>query len=170
LFITSAALAGEPERSATLAAVERARVAGKPLVLDPDLRLERWRSRSAAAEVVGALVGGAFLVKCDADEAKVLTGELEVEAAAASLLAAGAQLVVVTLGADGALLRGGGLDRHVPGVRAHAVDATGAGAAVTGVLLAALARTGFYPAAVAATLPDAMALAARTTERYGALG
>jgi sugar/nucleoside kinase (ribokinase family) len=50
-----------------------------------------------------------------------------------------------------------------------AVDTTGAGDAVTGVLLAALARTGFYPAALAAQLPDAVAEAARATERYGAL-
>jgi fructokinase len=169
LFISSATLVGEGERAATLAARDRARAAGKPVVLDPDLRLDRWRSRSAAVEVVGACVDGSFLVICNAEEAKALTGELEVEAAAASLIAGGAQHVVVTLGAGGALLRGSGLDRHVPGVPARPVDATGAGAAATGVLLAALARTGFYPAALAAMLPDAMAEAARATERYGAL-
>jgi sugar/nucleoside kinase (ribokinase family) len=169
LFFSSATLVGEAERAATLAARDRARAAGKPVVLDPDLRLEHWRSRSAAVEVVGASVEGAFLVKANAEEAMALTGELEVEAAAASLVAGGAQHVVVTLGADGALLRGGGLDRAVPGAPAHPVDATGAGDAVTGVLLAALARTGFYPAALAAMLPDAMAEAARATERYGAL-
>ncbi|HWH95377.1 MAG TPA: hypothetical protein VNT03_16065, partial [Baekduia sp.] len=63
----------------------------------------------------------------------------------------------------------GGLDRAVRGVPARPIDATGAGDAVTGVLLAALTRTGFYPAALAAVLPDAMAEAARATERYGAL-
>jgi fructokinase len=168
LFFSSSVLAGEDERAVVLAARDRARAADKPVVLDPNLRLDRWRSRSAAAEVVGACVEGAFLVKADADEALALTGELEVEAAAASLLAAGAAHVVVTLGADGALLRGSGLDRHVPGAQAHAVDLTGAGDVVTGVLLAALARTGFYPAAMAAMLPDAMAQAARATERYGA--
>jgi sugar/nucleoside kinase (ribokinase family) len=169
LFLSSSTLAGEDERALTLAARDRARAAGKPVVLDPDLRAEQWRSTSAAAEVVGACVDGAFLVKANADEARALTGELELEAAAASLLAAGAQHVVVTLGADGALLRGGALDRTVRGVPATAVDTTGAGAAVTGVLLAALGRTGFYPAALAATLPEAMAEAARATERYGAL-
>jgi fructokinase len=169
LFFSSNTLVDEDERALTLAARERARAAGKPIVLDPNLRLERWRSRSAAVEVVGPCVEGAFLVKCNADEALALTGELEVEAAAASLVAAGAQHVVVTLGARGALLRGGGLDRDVAGVPARPVDATGAGDAVTGVLLSALARTGFYPASLAAMLPDAMAEAARATERYGAL-
>jgi sugar/nucleoside kinase (ribokinase family) len=169
LFLSSNTLEAQDERALTLAARERALEAGKPVVVDPDLRLERWRSRSAAVEVVGPLVERAFLLKCNADEALALTGELEVERAAASLVAAGAQHVVVTLGADGALLRGGGLDRAARGVPARAVDVTGAGDAVTGVLLAALARTGFYPASIAAMLPDAMAEAARATERYGAL-
>jgi fructokinase len=169
LFFSSNTLVDADERALTLAARDRALAAGKPVVLDPNLRLERWRSRSNAVEVVGPCVEGAFLVKCNAQEALALTGELEVEAAARSLLAAGAQHVVVTLGADGALLRGGGLDRDAPGVPARPVDATGAGDAVTGVLISALARTGFYPAALAAMLPDAMAAAARVTERYGAL-
>jgi sugar/nucleoside kinase (ribokinase family) len=169
LFFSSNTLLAEDERALTLAARERALRDGKPVILDPNLRLERWRSRSAAVEVVGPCVEGAFLVKCNAEEALALTGELEVEDAAASLLAAGAQHVVVTLGADGAFLRGGGLDRDVPGVPARPVDATGAGDAVTGVLLAALARNGFYPAALAAMLPDAMAAGAEAVERYGAL-
>jgi sugar/nucleoside kinase (ribokinase family) len=169
LLFTSSTLVGEPEREVTLAARRRALDAGKPIVLDPNLRLDRWRSTSAAVEVVGACVPQAFLVKCNEEEALALTGEAEVEPAAASLLAAGAQHVVVTLGEDGALLRGGGLDRDVPGVAARPVDTTGAGDAVTGVLLAALARTGFYPAALAAMLPDAVAEGARATERYGAL-
>jgi len=169
LFMSSATLVGEPERAVTLAARERAMAAGKPVVLDPDLRLDRWRSTSAAVEVVGDCVPGSFLVKANAEEARALTGEEDPSAAAASLLAAGAQHVVLTLGADGALLRGGGLDRDVRGVPARPVDTTGAGDAVTGVLLAALARTGFYPAALAAMLPDAVAEGARATERYGAL-
>jgi fructokinase len=169
LFFSSSTLVAEDERSSTLAARERALAAGKPVILDPDLRLERWRSTSAAVEIVGGCVRGAFLVKANALEARALTGEVDVEAAAASLLAAGAQHVVVTLGADGALLRGGGVDRTVRGVPATPVDTTGAGDAVTGVLIAALARTGFYPAALAALLPDAVAEGARATERYGAL-
>ncbi len=168
-LLSSNTLVDEDERAATLAARSRALATGKPIIVDPNLRLDRWRSRSSAVEVVGPCVEGAFLIKCNEGEALALTGELDVQEAAASLLAAGAQHVVVTRGADGALLRGGGLDRDVPGVPAQPVDATGAGDAVTGVLLAALARTGFYPAALAAMLPDAVAEGARAVERYGAL-
>jgi fructokinase len=172
LFLSSNALVAEEARGVVVAARDRALRAGKPVILDPDIRWERWRSRSAAVEVIGPLVEGAFLVTCDAGEALALTGELEVERAARSLVAAGAGHVVVRLGDDdGALLRGGGLDRDVRGVAAaRVVDRSGAGAAVSGVLLAALARTGFYPASIAAMLPDALAEAARVAERYGSVG
>lgn len=170
LFLSSNTMVSEEERALTLAAHERALAAGKPVVLDPNLRLHRWRSTAAASAVVGGCVRGAFLVKCNVAEAHALTGERDPEAAAASLLAGGAQHVVVTLGAQGAILRGGGLDRAVPGVAARPVNTTGAGDAVTGVLLAALGRTGFYPAALAAMLPDAVVAGARATERHGAVG
>jgi sugar/nucleoside kinase (ribokinase family) len=169
LFLTSGTLVGEAERAVTLAARGRALRDGKPVVVDADFRAERWRTTSNAVEVTGPLADRAFLFKANAQEARALTGETDPAAAAQSLLAAGAQHVVITLGADGALLRGGGLDRDVPAPAATPVDTTGAGDAVTGVLLAALARTGFYPASIAAMLPDAMAEAARATERYGAL-
>jgi sugar/nucleoside kinase (ribokinase family) len=169
LFVTSGTLVGEAERAVTLAARERALRDGKPVVVDANFRAERWRTTSNAVEVTGPLADRAFLVRANAQEARALTGETDPAAAAQSLLAAGAQHVVITLGAGGALLRGGGLDRDVPAPAATPVDTTGAGDAVTGVLLAALARTGFYPASIAAMLPDAMAEAARATERYGAL-
>ena len=45
----------------------------------------------------------------------------------------------------------------------------GAGDVLTGVLLARLATSGFYPSAVAARLPEAVAQSARACERWGAL-
>jgi len=169
LFFASNTLVGEPERAVTLAARERALAAGKPVVLDPNLRLERWRSTSAAVEVVGECVPRSFLVKCNAEEARALTGEEDPDAAAASLLAAGAGHVVITLGPDGALLRGGGVDRDVRGVPARPVDTTGAGDAVSGVLLARLTAGGYDPAVLADALPEAVVAAARVTERFGAI-
>jgi hypothetical protein len=44
----------------------------------------------------------------------------------------------------------------------------GAGNVVTGVLLARLATSGFYPAAVAASLPEAVTQPALAGERWGA--
>src|SRR5438067_1587207 len=47
LFFSSNTLVAQDEREVTLAARRRALDAGKPVVFDPNLRLERWRSRSA---------------------------------------------------------------------------------------------------------------------------
>jgi fructokinase len=170
LFIASNTLVGEEERALTLAARERALGLGLPVVFDPNFRLHRWPSPTRAADTCRECVRGAFLVKCNAEEARLLTGEREPEAAAAGLLAAGARQVVITLGARGALLRGGGMRLDAPGVPARCVDTTGAGDALMGVLLARLCATDYYPSAIAAALPDAVAEAARTTERWGALG
>src|SRR5262249_25051850 len=139
-----------------------------PLIFDPNIRAERWPSEQAAADACLECVPGAFLVKCSRAEARLLTGEDDVETAAAILLGAGARHVVVSLGADGALLRGGGLDLHAPGVPARTVDATGAGDVLLGTLIAQLAATGYYPPALAAGLAPAVAAAARSTERWGA--
>lgn len=48
--------------------------------------------------------------------------------------------VIVTLGADGALLASGGTTEHFAGHRVQAVDTTGAGDTLTGVLAASLAQ------------------------------
>ncbi|WP_205696006.1 carbohydrate kinase family protein [Conexibacter sp. SYSU D00693] len=170
LFLASNTLVGEDERELTLGAHAKALELGRPVLLDPNLRIARWPSAARAVEETRPLVKGAFLVKCNATEAHLLTGERDPDAAARAMLAGGARHVVVTLGQDGALLRGGKLDRDVPGRVARAVDTTGAGDAFMGVLLARLSASGFYAPAIAAALRDAVDVAARTTEHWGALG
>jgi sugar/nucleoside kinase (ribokinase family) len=108
-------------------------------------------------------------VKCNAAEARLMTGEEEPEAAAASLLAAGAEHAIVTLGPRGAILRGKGLRFDVPGRPARVVSTVGAGDVFLGVLLAHLGMTDFYPPALAAALPQAAAQAALACERWGSL-
>jgi fructokinase len=169
LFFASNTLVGEQERELTLAARQRALDLGLPVLFDPNLRVSRWENPSRAAAAARECVPGAFLVKANREEARLMTGERDPEAAAAGLLAAGARHVVLTLGADGAILRGGGLKLDVPAVPARAVNATGAGDAFAGTLIAGLAETGYYPPAIAAALPDAVAEAARATERWGAV-
>ena len=90
-----------------------------------------------------------------------MTGEDDPERAAVALLKAGARMVVITFGLDGAILRGE-LRLDVDGVPTTVVSAAG-------VLLARLAGTAFYPAAVAASLPEAVAESARASERWGVL-
>jgi sugar/nucleoside kinase (ribokinase family) len=170
LFFTSNTLAGEQEAALTMAARQRALEHGRPVIFDPNIRLGRWDdSPGRAAAAAGQCVPGAFLVKCNAAEGRILTGESDPEAAAASLLAAGAQHVIVTSGEHGAILRGGGLRHSVEGRPAEVVSTIGAGDVFLGTLLARLGTTDFYPPVLAASLPEAAEAAALACERWGAL-
>jgi sugar/nucleoside kinase (ribokinase family) len=168
LFITSNTLVGPAERELTMRARERALELERPVVFDANLRLNRWSSRTDAAASANACVHGAMLVRTNLAEAELLTGESDPERAAMALVKSGARLVVLTLGADGAILRGG-LRAKTPGVPSRVLNSAGAGDALTGTLLARLALSGFYPSSVAAALPEAVEAAARACERWGAL-
>jgi sugar/nucleoside kinase (ribokinase family) len=170
LFVTSNTLVGERERALTLAARERALAQDKPVLVDPNLRLHRWPAPAQAATEARALVRDAFLVKCNAEEARLLTGEDDADAAVDGLLAAGARHAVVTRGAQGAVVRGGGMRLDMPGEPAHPISTVGAGDVFMGTVIAGLAATNFYPPAIAAALRDAVVEGARATERWGALG
>ena len=110
-------------------AIERAREAGIPVLLNPapataTLSLERIRSVAFFAP--------------NQTELAILTGMAtgtrdEAAAAAQSLIAAGIGTVIVTLGGDGALLvTGDAAAVHVPSVPVDVVDTTGAGDAFIG--------------------------------------
>ncbi|MTD45264.1 hypothetical protein GKE82_13450 [Conexibacter sp. W3-3-2] len=170
LVITSNTLVGETERALTMAARERALALGVPVIVDPNFRLHRWPSTAQAVEATRACLDGAFLVKLNEEEGRLLTGEIHAAGVAGSLVSSRVQHAVVTRGAEGAVLRGPGMRFEVPGVPAATVDTTGAGDVLLGTLVAELAKTRFYPASLAAGLPIAVAAAARATERWGAVG
>ena len=170
LLLTSNTQAVPEAEKLTMVAREHALELGRPIVFDPSIRAHRWRAtRGGAAAACNACVPGAFLVKCNRAEAQIMTGEIDPEAAARALLAAGAQHVVVTLGVGGAILRGKALRRDVRAPAAQVRSTVGAGDVFLGVLLARLGATDFYPPALAAALPDAAQEAARACERWGAL-
>jgi len=169
LELGSNTLVGERERAISLKGRELALEAGKPLIVDVNLRLNRWESPAQAVNTVLSLCAGALLVKVNREEAQLLSGEDDPVSGAETLRAQlGARAVVITLGADGALMRG---ETHADarGLSANVVDTTGAGDALLGVLVAALARSGFDLTAAAAALPLAVKIAARSTEHFGAL-
>jgi sugar/nucleoside kinase (ribokinase family) len=168
LFFSSNTLASATERDVTMAARERALALGRPVLFDPNVRTHRWDTATAAAAAANACIPGATLVRCNRAEAELLTGEPDPEAAARSLLKAGAGMVVITLGADGAMLRGE-LRADVPGRPVEMVNAAGAGDMLMGVLVGRLSQAGFYPPAVPAALPEAVEAAAAACERWGAV-
>jgi fructokinase len=168
VLIGSNTLLGARERALTLRVREMALGAGKRLFFDPNVRGARWADSEEAAQLVRDVLRGAALLKVNRTEAELLTGIADPAAAAERLVERGAELVAVTLGPDGALLRGAAA-ADAPGVPAGAVDTTGAGDVVTGVLVAALAIGGHVPEAAAAALPVAVETAARATEGWGAI-
>ena len=100
------------------------------------------------------------------DELLAITGAADLDAALEALAAAGAGAVVVTLGADGALLTSSARRTRVPGAPVEVVDATGAGDTFSGVLAAWLAEGRSLDDAVLA----ANAAAAISVTRPGARG
>jgi sugar/nucleoside kinase (ribokinase family) len=167
LLISSNTLVGDEERGLTMQVREAVLANRRPVIFDANLRLHRWRSRADATATANACVPGALLVRANAAEAAVMTGEEDPERAALALVKAGARMVVLTLGSGGAILRGI-MRAQAPGVPVRVLSTVGAGDVLTGTLVARLALSGFYPSAVAAALHDAVAAAARACERWGA--
>jgi fructokinase len=168
LFISSNTLVDHEARAITMRAREVALATDRPVMFDVNLRMHRWRTRADAAASANACVPGALLVRATETEAAIITGEDDPERAAQALVKAGARMVVVSLGADGAILRGE-LRVDVDGVPVDVVSTMGAGDVLTGVLLARLALSDFYPSVVAAALPEAVAASAHACERWGSL-
>src|SRR5207248_6138791 len=79
-----------------------ARAAGVEVVLDPNLRLKLW-SKDEARTTLRELASRADVLLPGAEEAELLSGESDPEAAARALLRLGPQLVVVKVGASGCI-------------------------------------------------------------------
>jgi 2-dehydro-3-deoxygluconokinase len=114
-------------RAASFAAAEIARGAGVQVVLDPNLRLKLW-SADEARTVLRDLARHADVLLPGADEAEMLSGESDPEAAAGALLRLGPRQVVVKIGASGCLAVSDDEVLHVPAMALpRVVDPVGAG-------------------------------------------
>ena len=168
IVLGSSTLVSEEGREISSRAQRLAHGAEKPIVFDVDLHLQHWRRPKTAVGIVKRFCEGALLVKLTGDEARLLTGEND-PASAAELVCSvlGARIAVVMPEAGGAFMRGE-VRTDVDGKLTAVVDPTGAGDALTGVLVAALAAADFDPNAAARALPLAVEIAARATEGIGA--
>lgn len=167
----SISLIQEPSRSATLAAVEAARDAGRIVSYDPNLREPLWPDVRAAREGILSVWELAHVIKISQAELAFLTGSAELDAAE-GLLHDDLRLLLVTLGAGGVTWFAGGRRGSVPGFEVEVADTTGAGDAFVAAVLAALARNPLLeddPVALREALRFANAYAALTTTRPGAI-
>lgn len=146
------------------AAIAMARAAGAKVAYDSNLRLKLWPLARARA-IIKATVAMCDLFLPSLEDAELFTGLTGRDAIMDWCLAAGAPVVVLKLGKDGALLGTPAGRAVVPGRVVDAVDATGAGDCFAGALLARLAAGDAMTEAV----QYANAAAALTTTGYGAV-
>ncbi|MGM0429926.1 MAG: adenosine kinase [Pseudomonadota bacterium] len=85
------------------------------------------------------LEGGVDLMFCNREEAELLTGKDDPQAALSVLLKQ-ADTVAITLGKDGALIANRERQVHIPGVPVKAIDTNGAGDMFAGAMLYGLTR------------------------------
>ena len=137
-----------------VAGARAARAAGLEVVVNP----------APARALPAALLEHAPLLTPNLDEARALAGEQDPEAAARALAARTGAPVVVTLGAEGALVVDRESVERIPAPRVEVVDTTGAGDAFNGALACELAGGG----ALLDAVRSAVEVAARSTQRPGA--
>ncbi len=145
-------------------AIGLARAAGALVAYDTNYRPRLWPAARAAA-VIHAAVAQADVALPGLDDARALTGLDDPDAVADFYLRLGPPLVVLKMGAAGALVATADGRVHIPPFPCRAVDATGAGDTFCGSFLARLiAGDAAVPAA-----RYAAAAAALKTEGYGAV-
>jgi fructokinase len=176
LCVGSLALALEPSASALEALVDGERHK-RVVVIDPNVRAEAMSEGDGYRARFDRCCRAAHIVKLSASDASWLLPGMGAEEVAARLLGLGAELVVVTLGAAGALARTQRAAGRVPAQHVDVVDTIGAGDAFGAGLLVALEQRGALTQRSLAALADsdleevlrfASAVAALTCARSGA--
>ncbi|MDJ0858795.1 MAG: sugar kinase [Dinoroseobacter sp.] len=146
------------------AAIELVRQAGGKVSYDTNLRLKLW-SLDRARAITHAAMSQCDIALPGLEDAEQLTGLTDPDAIADFYLTLGANVVALTLGADGTLVATAEERRRVSGRRVEAIDATAAGDTFDGAFLARLSA-GDDPFVAARY---ANAAAALSTQGYGAV-
>jgi fructokinase len=161
----------------TYEALLRREAKRRVIVFDPNIRAGLISDRAAYCKRLERLIGICDLVKVSRADLEWLYPEREIEASAEAWRGLGPRLVVVTLGADGAMALMGGDKVAVPGRKVTVVDTVGAGDSFHAALVAGLHDRGALTLdalpkldleAVRGLLNRATAAAAITCNRAGA--
>ena len=141
----SCSLSAQPEADATVRALRLGHEKGKLVSFDVNYRNVMWKDDiDACARAVRDILKYVDMLKISEEEVEMMGGEAAIPAL---MKENGIALVVQTLGANGARAYFGGACFDVPGRKAKAVDATGAGDAFWGAFLAKLRFCGVEKAA-----------------------
>lgn len=134
----SVSLTKEPARTATLAAVQRAKGGGALISYDPNYRDALWTDQETAIHWMCMPLNLVDVLKISQEELPLLTGTTDPDAGTRALTDRGIRLIVLTQGGDGAYCRCGNLTVHVPGIKTPVADTNGAGDTFFGALLSRL--------------------------------
>lgn len=126
--------------AATLRAAEMARQAGARVSFDTNLRLNLW-SAEQALEALTKILPLVNIVFPSIEDSEMLFGTDNVKEICKRFLSSGVEMVVLTLGENGAVVADANGQHLIPGIPADLVDATGAGDTFDGAFLAEYSRT-----------------------------
>ena len=166
LHFGSFSLAEEPCGSAFEALMQREQ-RDRVISLDVNVRPTLIKNRDGYMARIERVVEMADIVKLSTEDLAWLAPGRDFDAVAGRWLAAGAKLIVLTKGADGAVAASQSASAKVPGIAVTVVDTVGAGDTFTAALLVRLDQLGLLtkPAVAVLTsrqLTDVMTFAAKT--------
>ena len=169
----SVSLTADPERTATLDAVHRAKKAGALITFDPNYRANLWPDAKNAVAQIQAALPLADILKVSDEEMTLLTGCTDPQEGSLRLMALGIPLVLITLGADGACYRMGDCYGKVNGFAVKVADTNGAGDTFLGAFLSRIKERESLSELDDAKLREAVTFANKaaslTTSRPGAI-
>lgn len=139
LIVTGTTLAIEPSRSAVFAAIDHARQAHLPIIIDIDYRPYSWRSRAEAAEICGRAVSLCDIIVGNDEEFAVLASDQDGLAFARNLLRSRASIVIYKMGERGSVTITPDTELLLGIYRVNALKPTGAGDAFMGGFVTGLA-------------------------------
>ena len=169
LYFGGISLVSPPAADAYAALLEAAHDS-RIVMLDPTIRPGFITDEAAYRARLGQMLSRADIVKVSDEELAWITGgQGEITAQAAQLQHMGLRCVIVTLGAEGAIVLGAGDSAQVPAVPAQVVDTVGAGDTFNAGFLAGLSETGADKDALAAMSADALVPALRYGARVAAV-
>lgn len=141
LHFCSIALINQPSRTTVQQAVAQIKQAGGFVSFDPNLRPSLWQNETMMIEEVNKMIAVADVIKFSEEEVCLLSNRSDLEQAIRHTRQQYPdKLILVTLGADGALYFYQEICGEIKGNRVHVVDTTGAGDAFVGGMLQGLAQ------------------------------
>ena len=179
LHFGSVSLTDAACRDAVMAAVKAAKESGAVITYDPNYRAALWPNEEYAVKTMRMPLPFCDIIKISDEETELMTGYKNPRVAAAELIRVmradsdEPKLVLVTLGADGALWRYGDREGKVPGVKVKIADTNGAGDTFFGAVLTKVAArdglTGMTDDEIDAIVRFANKAASVTISRPGAI-